>query len=125
MTRMNPSPVSAKKTKLNPTLEKAGKGLKALKKGVEYVAPPLEIIGNTNRLKVLLLLSEHERLCVTDLCIILDMSAPALSQHLRKMREAGVVTTKREHKTVFYSIKKKYEDVIRPVLETVNQRASK
>lgn len=123
MTRTNPGISVGARRKLNPELSSASKKLRELKKGINYVDPVLEIIGNRSRLQVVLLLSQHDRLCVTDFCLLLDMSAPALSQHLRKMRETGMVTTKRDHKTVYYSLHKKFEDILNPLVETVKTRS--
>lgn len=35
---------------------------------------------------------------------ILEMSVPAILQHLRKMKDAGVVRNRREGQTLFYSL---------------------
>jgi DNA-binding transcriptional ArsR family regulator len=41
---------------------------------------------------------------VGDLAEAVDLSQSALSQHLAKMREDGLVSTRREAQTVFYRI---------------------
>jgi DNA-binding transcriptional ArsR family regulator len=41
---------------------------------------------------------------VGDLAEAVDLSQSALSQHLAKMREDGLVVTRREAQTVFYRI---------------------
>jgi len=47
----------------------------------------LAIAGNEVRLKILFLLEEEKELCPCDLADILGMSVPAVSQHLRKMKD--------------------------------------
>ncbi len=97
----------------------AEKTLSAHKKGMDKIHPVLDILGNRRRLEVLLLLNEHTKLCVTSLCDAMNMSAPALSQHLRKMREAKVVSTKKDHKTVYYSLKKGNEEMLETVFKLI------
>ena len=68
------------------------------------MAQILALAGNEVRLKILLLLQAEEKLCVCDLSEILDMKIPAVSQHLRKMKDVRLVYTEREGTVVFYQI---------------------
>lgn len=97
----------------------AEKTIATHKKGMDKIFPILDILGNRRRLEVLLLLNEHHKLCVTSLCDAMNMSAPALSQHLRKMREAKIVATKKDHKTVYYSLKKGNEEILETVFKLI------
>ncbi|RMA93089.1 ArsR/SmtB family transcription factor [Hydrogenothermus marinus] len=54
------------------------------------------------RLKILRFLIEFEELCVCQLQEIFDISQPNLSFHLRILRDADFVKTKRKSKWVFY-----------------------
>ncbi len=63
----------------------------------------LKSIANEKRLQVLCLLAEGER-SVGELNAQLDLSQPALSQHLALLREDGLVRTRREAQTILYSI---------------------
>lgn len=63
----------------------------------------LKNLANPNRLMILCLLSEGE-LCVSDIQSHLDISQTALSQHLARLREEGIVTYRRDHRTLYYSI---------------------
>ncbi|MFU8813617.1 MAG: ArsR/SmtB family transcription factor, partial [Balneolaceae bacterium] len=47
----------------------------------------LKLAGNDVRLKILFLLNNEENLCPCDLADILDMTVPAVSQHLRKLKD--------------------------------------
>ncbi|HBZ39517.1 MAG TPA: transcriptional regulator, partial [Balneola sp.] len=53
----------------------------------------LKLAANDVRLKILFLLNAEERLCPCDLGDILNMSIPAISQHLRKLKDGGLVGT--------------------------------
>ncbi len=67
-------------------------------------AAMLKLIANERRLLILCrLVAEHE-VSVGDLAQDINLSQSALSQHLAKMREEGLVATRREAQTVFYRI---------------------
>jgi ArsR family transcriptional regulator, lead/cadmium/zinc/bismuth-responsive transcriptional repressor len=85
----------------------------------------LSLAGNDVRLKILYLLEEEEGgLCVCDLADILEMSIPAVSQHLRKLKDANIIHPRREGQTIFYSMSKNHLEVIRPLFQhiTVSNR---
>jgi ArsR family transcriptional regulator, virulence genes transcriptional regulator len=63
----------------------------------------LRTLGNENRLMLLCLLVGGER-SVGELNARLDLSQPALSQHLAVLREQGLVTTRREGQTIYYAL---------------------
>ncbi len=58
-------------------------------------------LSEPNRLKLLKLLLEHE-LCVCEMVEVLNISQPLVSQHLRVLKTAGLVTERREGKWVYY-----------------------
>ncbi|MBD5771744.1 ArsR/SmtB family transcription factor [Marinomonas colpomeniae] len=63
----------------------------------------LKALSNQNRLMILCHLIEEE-LCVTALNEKLPLSQSALSQHLAILRKDGLVTTRRESQTIYYSL---------------------
>lgn len=63
----------------------------------------LKALANVNRLMILCILCEGE-LSVTELNELVDISQSALSQHLAKLRDDEIVTTRRESQTIYYSI---------------------
>lgn len=75
-------------------------------------AQVLQLAGNAVRMKILILLKEEKRLCVCDLAEVLEMKIPAVSQHLRKMKDANLVLTEREGTTIFYFINPAYQSVL-------------
>jgi len=64
----------------------------------------LKAMGNTRRLMVLCKLVEHGEMTVGDLAREVDLSQSALSQHLARMREEGLVAFRRESQTLWYRI---------------------
>ena len=85
----------------------AGEAAKLLKK-----------MANEHRLLVLCTLAGGE-MSVRDLNTIIPLSQSALSQHLAALREAGLVRTRREAQTIFYSLQgedaMKLIDVLRSI----------
>ena len=89
---------------------------------LQQVAPPLRslasvlaLAGNEVRLQLLFLLAE-EQLCVCDLADVLQMNISAVSQHLRKLKDGGVVTARKVGQTVFYSLNAEHLLVLQPLL---------
>ncbi|MFN3996191.1 ArsR/SmtB family transcription factor [Algoriphagus sp.] len=64
----------------------------------------LSLAGNEVRFKILYLLSVEKQLCPCDLSDILGMTIPAVSQHLRKLKDGRVIIGNRVGQTIFYSL---------------------
>ncbi len=81
----------------------------------------LSLAGNDVRLKILYLLEEEKELCPCDLSDILGMSIPAISQHLRKMKDGNIIESRKEGQTIFYSLKTEHLKLLRPFFKIINQ----
>ncbi len=81
----------------------------------------LALAGNEVRLKILFLLHEEGELCPCDLSDILGMSIPAVSQHLRKMKDGNIVEVRRAGQTLFYKLKPGQGEVLLPVYEAIHK----
>lgn len=68
------------------------------------VADVLKALSNRARLMVLCKLVEHGEMRVGDLAGEICLSQSALSQHLARMREEGLVAFRRDGRTLFYRI---------------------
>lgn len=60
-------------------------------------------LGDETRLRLLEILTTGER-CVADLMEILGLGQSLVSHHLRALREAGLVSVRREGRWVYYAI---------------------
>ena len=67
------------------------------------VAAMLKLVANEQRLLLLCRLKEGEA-SVGEMVGLCNLSQSSVSQHLARMREGGIVTTRREHTTIYYSI---------------------
>lgn len=75
----------------------------------------LKMLANRNRLMILCSLLDQER-SVTQLNEVVPLSQSALSQHLSALRQAELVSTRRQAQTIFYSIA---SDSVRAILATL------
>jgi ArsR family transcriptional regulator len=55
------------------------------------------------RIRIVNALSSSE-MCVCDLTAVLGMNQPAVSQHLRTLKQAGIVSFRKDGKVVYYSL---------------------
>ncbi|MGE3993593.1 ArsR/SmtB family transcription factor [Pseudorhodoplanes sp.] len=78
----------------------------------------LSAMANPKRLLVLCSLVEQER-SVGELAALVSLSDAALSQHLSKMRALGLVRSRRDGQTIYYTLA---SDDVRAILETLYQR---
>lgn len=63
----------------------------------------MKALGNESRLMILCLLAEGER-SVGELNDIIPLSQSALSQQLARLRQQGLVQTRRQSQTIYYSL---------------------
>ena len=82
----------------------------------QEAAELLSLLANPQRLKILCALLAGERY-VGELVRDIGLSQSALSQHLARLREGGVVTVRREAQTIYYSIADERAARILAVLE--------
>lgn len=64
----------------------------------------LRLLGNEKRLLILCLLVARGEIDVTSLANAVELSQSALSQHLAKLREDGLVAFRRESQTLYYRL---------------------
>lgn len=82
---------------------------------IDEAAEILKAMSSETRLKILCALSEGER-PVNQLAELTAQSPSAVSQHLAKLRAAGLVKARRDAQTIFYST---VEGVGKDVLDTL------
>ena len=62
-----------------------------------------KVFGDATRIKILCILLQSE-MCVCDLAKTLNMTQSAISHQLRMLKQMKLVKSRREGKTVFYSL---------------------
>jgi DNA-binding transcriptional ArsR family regulator len=79
-------------------------------------------LGDEQRQRILLTFERGERLNVTQLTEASTLSRPTVSHHLKILREAGILESRKEGKEVFYWIAKaRVEDVLGGVLSYIKE----
>ncbi|SHK47970.1 ArsR/SmtB family transcription factor [Rhodothermus profundi] len=64
----------------------------------------MQAAGNETRLRMLYVLHRAGELCVCDLADIFEISQPAVSRHLKILREKALVEARREAQTIYYRV---------------------
>lgn len=96
--------------------------LKGNSKSFIQLSQILSLAGNEVRLKIIFLLEEEGELCPCDLSDILGMSVPAVSQHLRKLKDGNIIQNRKEGQTIFYSLRPEHLKMLRPFFKNINQQ---
>jgi DNA-binding transcriptional ArsR family regulator len=84
------------------------------------ISKVLSLSGNEVRLKILYLLHDEGKMCPCDLSDVLGMTVPAISQHLRKLKDGGIIIDKKVGQIVFYSLVEENLGIVKPVLESLS-----
>lgn len=99
--------------------------LKTAQKSFENLSSILTLAGNEVRLKIVYLLEEEKELCPCDLADILGMSIPAISQHLRKLKDGNIVETRKEAQTIYYSLTQENIKILKPFFKHIKLQTQK
>lgn len=67
-------------------------------------AAGFKALGHPVRLGIALRLAEEPDTCACDFAEVFGVSQPTVSQHLKVLREAGLVTTRRDGNQICYSL---------------------
>ncbi len=67
-------------------------------------AARLKALGHPVRLGIAMQLAAEPETCACDFADVFGVSQPTVSEHLRVLREAGLVTTKRRGTQICYSL---------------------
>lgn len=91
---------------------------------LEEVADAMKLLGDRNRMTIIALLQVKE-LCVCEIVDVLKTSQPNISQHMRKLRDGGLVKETRRGQWVYYSLDIADKPYIADVLRHVPSQAAR
>jgi DNA-binding transcriptional ArsR family regulator len=91
--------------------------LEQMRTSAGEAAELLKTLANRNRLLILCALAESES-SVSDLNARVALSQSALSQHLSVLRQKGIVQTRREAQSIYYSLA---DSSALPVIRTLHE----
>ncbi len=89
------------------------------RKPIARLSKIFNLAGNEARLKILYLFYREGEMCPCDLSDVLEMTIPAISQHLRKMKDGNLITDKKVGQTIFYRIDPEHKKLLKPFFELI------
>jgi len=86
----------------------------------------LKLLGDKTRLTIVAILKQRE-CCVCEFLEVFEMTQPSISQHLRKLKDAGMVKEERRGQWIYYSLNQQSElyGMIQDILEHVADQTEK
>ncbi|MGK4115379.1 metalloregulator ArsR/SmtB family transcription factor [Lysinibacillus capsici] len=78
----------------------------------------LKAAADLNRIKLLACMKNGE-VCVCDIVDVLGISQPAVSQHLRKLKEAGIITERKVGTWKHYRLVEDQTPLMKGILEQI------
>ncbi len=99
--------------------------IEEIKSPISEIAKIFNLSGNEVRLKILYLLDSEQKMCPCDLSDVLSLSVPAVSQHLRKLKDGGLVVDNKVGQTVFYELVDESISILKPILALLSDQIAK
>ncbi|MCL5104809.1 MAG: metalloregulator ArsR/SmtB family transcription factor [Armatimonadetes bacterium] len=62
-------------------------------------------LGDPTRIRIVQLLAQHGEVCVCKFVDDLGMNQPAISHHMAKLKQAGLLNARKEGQWIHYSLK--------------------
>lgn len=87
----------------------------------QYLEKQLKAVADANRLKVLSCLKKGE-VCVCDLVKALGLSQPAVSQQLRKLEDAGIISARKVGTWKHYRLVAEQTPVLQAILAQLEEQ---
>ena len=84
---------------------------------LERIAYILKTVAHPLRLGIVHVLEQHPRLSVSDICEMLSSEQSLTSHHLQNMRLKGILSVKRDGRSMLYSLKERDVSLIIECLE--------
>ncbi|MGG2196469.1 ArsR/SmtB family transcription factor [Paenibacillus validus] len=70
---------------------------------VEELSETFKLLSDKTRMTILAMLKERE-MCVCDIVEILETTQPNVSQHLKKLKNGGLINETRRRQWIYYSL---------------------
>lgn len=79
------------------------------------------MLSDETRVRILVLLY-HKKLCVCQMCGIMEETQPKISKHLAKLRDMGFVKDERKEQFIYYYLNfnnKLFEEVLKNIIDNI------
>ena len=85
----------------------------------QIVADIFKVLGDPSRIRIFWILCHLEE-CVINLSAMVEMSSPAVSHHLKQLKSADLIESRRDGKEVYYKASEnKKAETLHNMLETL------
>lgn len=89
--------------------------------GFGIISDIFKLLSDRSRIRIFWLLCHCEE-CVTNISAMVNMSSPAVSHHLKVLRDNGLITSRREGKEVYYKKKDcEQADLLHIMIEKIDK----
>ncbi len=81
-----------------------------------------KMLSDETRIRILVLLY-HKKLCVCQLCGIMEETQPKISKHLAKLRDMGFVKDERKEQFIYYDLNfsdKLFENLLKNIIGNID-----
>ena len=96
-----------------------------IREALPRMADLYKLLANPARLKILLVLSRTEQMCVSDLAAVLELSIAATSHQLKLLKDRGWLRGKGDGKLIYYSLANEgLKDALEGDLRLLSEAAS-
>lgn len=85
---------------------------------LELLEQQLKAMADKNRLTLLACMKNGE-VCVCDFVEVLGISQPAVSQQLKKLKDAGIITERKDGTWKYYRLAEALPNVVKVVIDTL------
>lgn len=86
----------------------------------EAAAAAARGLGDSTRVSIAAALAAGDEFCVCDMAWVVGLSQGLVSHHLRQLRNAGLVSSRRQGKLVIYRLTDRGRQLTQAVLDSVN-----
>lgn len=83
---------------------------------INSLSDTMKLLSDKTRLTILSILKEEE-MCVCDIVDILETTQPNISQHLKKLKNGGLVIETRKSQWIYYSLNIKDKPYLQAIIE--------
>jgi ArsR family transcriptional regulator len=90
---------------------------------MEKLTDFFKVLSDETRLRILVLLY-HKKLCVCQMCGIMEETQPKISKHLGKLRDMGFVKDERKEQFIYYYLNfdnKIFELVLKGIVDSIEE----
>ncbi|MBN1532530.1 MAG: helix-turn-helix transcriptional regulator [Spirochaetes bacterium] len=84
---------------------------------IEEIAKVFKALSDPTRLKLVQLLLQNDKLCVNAMTLKAGVTQSAVSQHLRVLRDVGLVNAERMGFHIHYSVNSNFIDKYKALIE--------